>query len=156
MLYQCTRCGKEFSSDESLSFCPFCGSPYAAAQPEHQVITQRVVIGTDGERAVQEKYWKATQNVLDRMMQNLRYSLPRFSQERPDCDEEPKAPKELSEKKLDIVRFVIWVIGFIAYRLLMKVDIPCGNTFPDMAITFVLMLIVGKIVGSAKKGQDRI
>lgn len=61
-----------------------------------------------------------------------------------------------SEKKLDIVRFIIWVIGFIAYRLLMKVDIPCGNTFPDMAITFVLMLIVGKIVGSAKKGQDRI
>ena len=106
MLYQCTRCGKEFSSDESLSFCPFCGSPYAAAQPEHQVITQRVVIGTDGERAVQEKYWKATQNVLDRMMQNLRYSLPRFSQERPDCDEEPKAPKELSEKKLDIHVFL--------------------------------------------------
>ena len=63
---------------------------------------------------------------------------------------------DYSEKKLDIVRFVIWVIGFIAYRLLMKVDIPCGNTFPDMAITFVLMLIVGKIVGSAKKGQDRI
>ncbi|SNU06996.1 putative hydroxymethylpyrimidine transporter CytX [Lachnospiraceae bacterium] len=49
-----------------------------------------------------------------------------------------------SEKKMDIVRAVIWVIGFIAYRMLMKVDIPCGNTFPDMAITFVLMLIAGK------------
>ena len=50
-----------------------------------------------------------------------------------------------SEKKMDIVRAVIWVIGFIAYRMLMKVDIPCGNTFPDMAITFVLMLIAGKL-----------
>ena len=50
-----------------------------------------------------------------------------------------------SEKKLDVVRFIIWVLGFVAYRLLMRVDIPCGNTFPDMAITFILMLIAGKL-----------
>jgi putative hydroxymethylpyrimidine transporter CytX len=47
-----------------------------------------------------------------------------------------------SEKKLDIAKIIIWVIGFIAYRLLMKVDIPCGNTFPDMAFTFILTLII--------------
>ena len=55
-----------------------------------------------------------------------------------------------SENKLDVVRFIIWVLGFVAYRLLMRVDIPCGNTFPDMAITFILMLIAGKLFAKKK------
>lgn len=33
---------------------------------------------------------------------------------------------------------IIWLIGFIAYRLLMQVDTPVGNTLPDMAITILL------------------
>ena len=55
-----------------------------------------------------------------------------------------------SEKKFDVVRFIIWVMGFVAYRLLMRVDIPCGNTFPDMAITFILMFIAGKLFAKKK------
>lgn len=46
---------------------------------------------------------------------------------------------------------IIWLIGFIVYRLLMQVDTPVGNTLPDMAITIVLCLIVGKF---ASKGKE--
>jgi putative hydroxymethylpyrimidine transporter CytX len=37
---------------------------------------------------------------------------------------------------------VIWLVGFIVYRLLMHVDTPVGNTLPDMAVTVVLCLAV--------------
>lgn len=46
---------------------------------------------------------------------------------------------------------IIWLIGFIVYRLLMQVDTPVGNTLPDMAITIVLCLIVGKIASRGKE-----
>ena len=38
---------------------------------------------------------------------------------------------------------VIWAVGFTAYRVLMGIDIPVGNTLPDMALTMALCLIVG-------------
>ena len=50
-----------------------------------------------------------------------------------------------SEKEIQISNMVLWVIGFILYRILMKIDIPVGNTLPDIAITVVLCLIWGKI-----------
>ncbi len=40
----------------------------------------------------------------------------------------------------------VWAAGFVLYRYLMTVDIPCGNTLPDMAATLVLAVIVGKIL----------
>ena len=52
---------------------------------------------------------------------------------------------ESSKKQIDFVRIALWVLGFILYRILMKYDIPCGNTLPDMAITFVLTLIASGI-----------
>ncbi len=52
-----------------------------------------------------------------------------------------------SEKKFDIKNLIIWFIGFVIYRLLMRVDIPIGNTLPDMIITFLLVIIVSKIRG---------
>ena len=44
----------------------------------------------------------------------------------------------------------IWLIGFIVYRLLMRVDIIIGNTLPDMAITIVLCVLANRIVQSKK------
>ena len=41
---------------------------------------------------------------------------------------------------------VVWVLGFVLYRVLMTVDIPVGNTLPDMAGTMLLCLIAHKIV----------
>ena len=37
-------------------------------------------------------------------------------------------------------------IGFVVYRILMNIDMPLGNTLPDMVITIVICLIVGKFV----------
>ena len=52
----------------------------------------------------------------------------------------------------DIQNILIWVVGFIIYRLLMKVDIVIGNTLPDMAITIFLCMVVYR---SRKKGVDK-
>ncbi len=52
-----------------------------------------------------------------------------------------------SSKKIDISNAVVWIIGFILYRYLMTVDIPVGNTLPDMAVTIVIAIIIGKIIG---------
>ncbi|MBU5477657.1 putative hydroxymethylpyrimidine transporter CytX [Eubacterium sp. MSJ-13] len=52
-----------------------------------------------------------------------------------------------SSKKVDISNASIWVVGFILYRYLMTVDIPVGNTLPDMAVTIVIAVVVGKIIG---------
>ena len=54
--------------------------------------------------------------------------------------------KDSFGKKLDIPTAVVWLIGFIIYRLLMKVDMPVGNTFPCMLITAVLEIICVKIM----------
>lgn len=52
-----------------------------------------------------------------------------------------------SSKNVDMINAVIWVIGFVLYRYLMTVDIPVGNTLPDMAVTIVIAVIIGKIIG---------
>ena len=46
--------------------------------------------------------------------------------------------------KLDVCNAVVWVLGFVLYRVLMTVDIPVGNTLPDMAGTMLLCLIAHK------------
>lgn len=48
------------------------------------------------------------------------------------------------EKTFDAVNLVVWLIGFIAYRYLMTLDIPIGNTLPDMLFTAVLCVLVNK------------
>jgi purine-cytosine permease-like protein len=55
--------------------------------------------------------------------------------------------KDFSEKRVVNVRnLAIWVIGFVLYRILMNIDMPVGNTLPDMVITIVLCVIVDKIM----------
>lgn len=50
-----------------------------------------------------------------------------------------------NDKAFQWTNLVIWVIGFAAYRGLMYVDTPVGNTVPDMVITIVLCLIVNAV-----------
>ena len=47
--------------------------------------------------------------------------------------------------KLDVCNAVVWVLGFALYRVLMTVDIPVGNTLPDMAATMLLCVIAHKL-----------
>ncbi|MDD5929390.1 MAG: putative hydroxymethylpyrimidine transporter CytX [Spirochaetales bacterium] len=52
---------------------------------------------------------------------------------------------DFSEKKLKVSRVIIWLIGFVIYRLLMKTDLITGCTIPDMVMTFALTAGVGLI-----------
>ena len=56
-----------------------------------------------------------------------------------------------SNQAVHVPNMIIWVIGFIAYRILMNIDMPVGNTLPDMVITIILCLIVGKLFPVSKK-----
>ena len=45
----------------------------------------------------------------------------------------------------NIRNLIIWFVGFVIYRLLMRVDIIVGNTLPNMIITVLLCVAVSKI-----------
>ena len=51
---------------------------------------------------------------------------------------------------VDITNAVIWVIGFVLYRILMRIDIPVGNTLPDMVITILICMVVRSIFKNKK------
>jgi putative hydroxymethylpyrimidine transporter CytX len=44
-----------------------------------------------------------------------------------------------------VQNLAIWFVGFLVYRLLMRMDILVGNTLPDMLITTLLCVAVSKI-----------
>ena len=60
-----------------------------------------------------------------------------------------KQNKETSA--FSIQNLIIWLIGFVIYRLLMHVDIVVGNTLPDMLITIVICVAVSKIRSKIRK-----
>lgn len=45
----------------------------------------------------------------------------------------------------NICNLIIWFVGFVVYRLLMRVDIIVGNTLPDMLITIAFCVAVSKM-----------
>ena len=53
-------------------------------------------------------------------------------------------------ESVDITNAVIWVIGFVLYRILMRIDIPVGNTLPDMVVTILICMIVRNVLKSKK------
>ena len=51
-----------------------------------------------------------------------------------------------NDKKLfSIKNIIIWVIGFIIYRILMKFDTPIGSTIPSMLITIFISVAVSNV-----------
>lgn len=61
--------------------------------------------------------------------------------------------KDSSQRAFDQKNLVIWAVGFLLYRLLMRVDILIGNTLPDMLITIVICVVVHQL--TAKKTKQR-
>ncbi len=59
-----------------------------------------------------------------------------------------KQNKEASA--FSILNLLIWIIGFVIYRFLMRVDIVVGNTLPDMLITIAICVAVGKLRNRGK------
>lgn len=58
--------------------------------------------------------------------------------------------KQPCKGAFDIKNLVIWLVGFVIYRLLMRVDIAVGNTLPDMLVTIVLCLAADKLLPRKK------
>lgn len=58
--------------------------------------------------------------------------------------------KSKEEREFNWLNLMIWLIGFGVYRWLMTIDIPVGNTLPDMAVVIVLCVIVNKIFKGEK------
>lgn len=52
------------------------------------------------------------------------------------------------DKSFDWVNLVVWLIGFILYRALMRIDIPVGYTLPDIFITMILTVVAHRVVGT--------
>ena len=50
--------------------------------------------------------------------------------------------QEREEKAVSIQNLLVWLAGFVIYRLLMQVDLVVGSTLPDMVITILLCLAV--------------
>jgi purine-cytosine permease-like protein len=52
--------------------------------------------------------------------------------------------KDHYTEKINLRNLIVWVIGFVLYRILMTIDLPLGNTLPDMLLTIIICLIVQK------------
>ena len=50
--------------------------------------------------------------------------------------------RDRKDSDFDWRSLILWFIGFVIYRMLMKVDLPIGNTLPDMVITAVLCCLI--------------
>ena len=55
--------------------------------------------------------------------------------------------RERSGAAFDLRNLIIWLVCFGIYRLLMRVDIPVGNTLPDMLITVVICVAADRLAG---------
>lgn len=62
---------------------------------------------------------------------------------------------EYEKKFINIPNMIIWVIGFILYRILMGIDLIVGNTLPDMIITVIICIIVDKLMPKKSSEASR-
>ena len=60
--------------------------------------------------------------------------------------------KRYEDRSFDLVNLLIWVVGFVLYRILLRFDIIIGNTLPDMLFTMVICIAVSRL-GLRKDGQ---
>lgn len=58
--------------------------------------------------------------------------------------------RDSSKDRANIPNLLVWIVGFAIYRILMHIDMPVGNTLPDMVITILLCLIVSRILKQKK------
>jgi putative hydroxymethylpyrimidine transporter CytX len=52
--------------------------------------------------------------------------------------------RNCENKSISIINLVIWIAGFIIYRIFMNIDFAVGCTLPSMAVTFLLALLKGR------------
>lgn len=52
--------------------------------------------------------------------------------------------RDKENMSFNIKNLVVWIIGFIIYRLFMRLDIVVGNTLPDMLITMGISVLINR------------
>ncbi|MEG1835639.1 MAG: putative hydroxymethylpyrimidine transporter CytX [Oscillospiraceae bacterium] len=60
---------------------------------------------------------------------------------------------DYTDKKVDVKNIIIWAVGFVIYRLFMKIDTPIGNTAPVMVITALICVVVNVIMKKVSKSK---
>ena len=48
-------------------------------------------------------------------------------------------------QKFNLKNLIIWFVGFVVYRLLMRVDVIIGSTLLDVVITTILYVVANYI-----------
>lgn len=76
MEFHCSNCGRTFACPEQIAFCPFCGTAYAQLPAAPAVQTTRIVIGSDSESRIQEKYWRMAHTCISDTLRHLDSLLP--------------------------------------------------------------------------------
>lgn len=55
-----------------------------------------------------------------------------------------------SSRSFDKTNLILWLVGLVIYRLLLKVDTPLGVTLPAALIIAAICIIIKKIIGGKK------
>lgn len=58
--------------------------------------------------------------------------------------------KDFSKSSFAKTNLIIWLIGFVLYRLFMQIETPLGNTLPVMIIIVILVVVIDKFLGGKK------
>lgn len=58
--------------------------------------------------------------------------------------------KDNSNQGVSVLNMIIWLIGFVIYRMLMQVDIIVGNTIVDIIVTIIVCIIMNKFGNELK------
>ena len=61
--------------------------------------------------------------------------------------------RNTSDKPADYRNLFLWLAGFLLYRLLMRVDLPLGNTLPYMLLTGLLCIAANQLFGGKKHAE---
>ncbi|MFV0440017.1 MAG: putative hydroxymethylpyrimidine transporter CytX [Lachnospirales bacterium] len=65
--------------------------------------------------------------------------------------------KDSSEKNVDYINLLIWIAGFILYRIFMNFNTPIGYTFPVMIIISVITILANQLDNIIKlKGEQNV
>ena len=64
------------------------------------------------------------------------------------------AHRDRSDVAVDWRNIVLWVLGFVLYRVSLAWDIPCGNTLPVMVVIVLAAFVVEKAVGKSSIASE--
>jgi len=62
--------------------------------------------------------------------------------------------KDNTSQNFNLSNLILWLFGFILYRIFMQIDTPVGNTLPVMVITAIICLVINKMFGGKRNAKE--